>query len=161
MQLRDVAEADLPTLFGFQLDADASRMAAFPSRDHDAFMAHWARISNIPTAYKKTILVDGQIVGSLMSWEAEGERDVGYWIGKEFWGRGYATRALTLFLTQIEERPLYAHVAKHNLGSMRVLEKCGFRVAGPDEQVAPTIDDGIEEVILILDSPSRTAPEVG
>ncbi len=120
-------------------------------------MAHWGRISVNPTVYNKTIFVDGRIVGSLVSWEQGGERDVGYWIGQEFWGRGYATRALALFLSQIEERPLHAHAAKHNLGSLRVLEKCGFRVAGPDEQVPTSIEDGIEEVILILDRSARAA----
>jgi hypothetical protein len=32
-------------------------------------------------------------------------------------------------LDEIKERPLFAHVAKSNVGSVRVLEKCGFTVA--------------------------------
>src|SRR5207244_9942675 len=35
--------------FEHQLDAEATRMAAFPSRDRDAFMAHWARIMSKET----------------------------------------------------------------------------------------------------------------
>jgi len=42
--LRDVTEADLPILFDQQLDPEANRMAAFPARDRDAFMAHWTKI---------------------------------------------------------------------------------------------------------------------
>ncbi|RPJ44644.1 MAG: N-acetyltransferase, partial [Chloroflexi bacterium] len=60
----------------------------------------------------------------------QGEREVGYWLGREFWGRGIATQALTAFLEQVTERPLFAHVAKHNLSSRRVLEKCAFAVVG-------------------------------
>jgi RimJ/RimL family protein N-acetyltransferase len=52
-------------------------------------------------------------------------------------GAGVATAALAAFLMIVEERPLFAHVAEHNVGSIRVLEKCGFalvdHVALPDE----------------------------
>ena len=47
-----------------------------------------------------------------------------------------ATRALSAFLREVPTRPLYAGVAEHNRASIRVLEKCGFRVSdedGPDE----------------------------
>jgi RimJ/RimL family protein N-acetyltransferase len=79
-----------------------------------------------------------------------GEREVGYWIGKEYWGRGIATRALEEFLKQIETRPLYAHVAKHNTASRRVLEKCGFHVSGEDKFFSQILGDDIEEYILVL-----------
>jgi RimJ/RimL family protein N-acetyltransferase len=64
-----------------------------------------------------------------------GEREVGYWIGREFWGRGIATLALAGFLRLEERRPLHARVVRHNVASIKVLEKCGFRVTGeePDE----------------------------
>ena len=63
---------------------------------------------------------------NVLSWVHDDERDVGYWIGREHWGAGVATAALGAFLTILEERPLFAHVAEHNVGSIRVLEKCGF-----------------------------------
>lgn len=66
---------------------------------------------------------------NIVSWTQDGEREVGYWIGKRYWGRGVATRALSEFLREVPERPLFAHVATHNLGSLRVLEKCGFTVS--------------------------------
>jgi RimJ/RimL family protein N-acetyltransferase len=47
-------------------------------------------------------------------------------------GRGIATAALRQFVTDVDDRPLYAHAAKHNTGSVRVLEKCGF-IAGDDD----------------------------
>jgi RimJ/RimL family protein N-acetyltransferase len=140
VRLRDVAEADLPLFFEHQRDPEATQMAAFPARDRAAFMAHWTRILADATLAKQTILVDGQVAGNIGSWEQDGEREVGYWLGREYWGQGVATQALAAFLAQITSRPLYAHVVKHNIGSRRVLEKCGFTVCGEDD----------EEFILML-----------
>jgi RimJ/RimL family protein N-acetyltransferase len=131
--LRDVTEDDLPILFEHQLDPDATRMAAFPARDRQAFMAHWARILADATVAKQTILVGGQVAGNIGSWEQSGKREVGYWLGKQYWGRGVATAALAAFLKHVQARPLFAHVAKHNLASRRVLEKCGFLCCGEED----------------------------
>ena len=132
--LRDVAESDLPVFFEHQLDPEAIRMASFPARDRNTFMAHWTRILSDETVFTKTILLDGRVAGNFVSFVHSGEREVGYWVGKEFWGKGIATQALSVFLDQIETRPLYAHVARHNIGSIRVLEKCGFRISGEEPE---------------------------
>jgi RimJ/RimL family protein N-acetyltransferase len=123
--LRHVRDDDLPIFFEHQADPEANRMANFPARERAAFMAHWAKILE-GSGTERTIEVDGEVAGNLVSWVHDGERDVGYWIGREHWGRGVATAALASFLTLLEERPLSAHVAEHNIGSIRVLEKCGF-----------------------------------
>jgi RimJ/RimL family protein N-acetyltransferase len=123
--LRHVRADDLPIFFEHQADPEANRMANFPARDRAAFMAHWAKILE-GSGTERTIEVDGEVAGNLVSWVHDGERDVGYWIGREHWGRGVGTAALASFLTLLEERPLSAHVAEHNIGSIRVLEKCGF-----------------------------------
>src|SRR5689334_20021850 len=94
VRLRDVIEADLPIFFEHQLDPNATRMAAFPSRDRVAFMAHWTKILGDTTVTTKTILVDGQVAGNVVSFELLNARAVGYWIGREYWGKGVATRAL-------------------------------------------------------------------
>ena len=138
--LRDVTASDLPIFFEQQLDPIATQMAAFPARDREAFMAHWAKILADEANILKTILYGDQVAGNIVSWEQSGEREVGYWLGREFWGKGIATRALSLFLEQVLLRPLYAYVAKHNLASIRVLEKCGFE----------KMDEKDEDVILIL-----------
>jgi len=83
----------------------------------------------------RTIEVDGQVAGHLVSWEMEGEREVGYWLGKEFWGKGFATQALKQYLEIVTHRPLAAHVAKHNPASRHVLEKCGFKVIPASRRV--------------------------
>jgi len=149
--LRDVTESDLPILFEHQLDPEATAMAAFPSRDKEAFYAHSKKIMADETVIFKAIVFDGQLTGSIVSWEMAGEREVGYWIGKEYWGRGIATKALAEYVELVTQRPLYAHVAQHNVGSRRVLEKCGFTVIGEDSYTNPAGMD-VQEFMLKLES---------
>jgi len=124
--LRNVAESDLDVLFEHQREPEANEMAIFPARDRESFDAHWRRILADDSVIKKTIVVDGQVAGNIGCWVQDGRRLVGYWVGKDFWGKGLATRALREFVDQIETRPLHAWVATTNVGSIRVLEKCGF-----------------------------------
>jgi RimJ/RimL family protein N-acetyltransferase len=120
--LRETIDADLGTLFEFQADPEASAMAAFPSLDLPAFLEHEAKIKAEPSNIKRTIVAGGRVVGWIGSWELEGERDVGFWIGRDHWGNGYATAALRAFLDIDLHRPLHARVVDHNVGSTRVLE---------------------------------------
>jgi RimJ/RimL family protein N-acetyltransferase len=152
IELRDVIESDLPVFFEHQLDPEASQMASFPSRSRDDFVSHWKKIMADDSVLLKTILFNGAVAGNIVCFEQLGDREVGYWLGKEFWGKGIATRALEDFLTQIETRPLYGHVAKQNIGSRRVLEKCGFVVAGEDRFFSQILGDDIEEYVLVLDT---------
>jgi RimJ/RimL family protein N-acetyltransferase len=146
--LRDVTEDDLLIFFEHQRDPEAHRMAAFAPRDHDAFMLHWrTKVIGEPTARKRTIVVDDCVVGNIGSWDADGRRLVGYWIGREYWGRGIGTAALSEFLHEETTRPLCAYVAARNRGSIRVLEKCGFRQIGGIELGS----DGVEEYLFQLD----------
>jgi len=84
--------------------------------------------------------------------EQDGQQLLGYWVGREWWGRGVATRAVALLAEEVPVRPLHAHVAAHNLGSIRVLEKCGFRRDREQEATAFAPDDGIEELVFVLDA---------
>ena len=143
--LREVLEADLPVFYEHERDPEASAMAAFPSRDRDAFMAHWARTLANDSALTWTIVCDGEVGGNIGCWEADGRKLVGYWIGREFWGRGLATEALAELVDIVDARPLQAEVVTTNVASIRVLEKCGF--AQVDKHVGA---DGTEELVLEL-----------
>lgn len=114
-------------------------------------MAHWARVLANPNALARAIVYEGRIAGNLGAWtEPEtGRRLIGYWIGREFWGRGIATAAVAHLLAEEKSRPLTALVAKHNVASLRVLQKNGFMIVGEDRFTGA---DGqlIEEVILAL-----------
>jgi RimJ/RimL family protein N-acetyltransferase len=132
ISLREVRSDDLPILFEHQLDPEATRMAAFPSRDRAAFMAHWAKIMANPACATRAILLGGQVVGNIGAWSDGADRLVGYWIGREFWGRGVASAALIQFLQYEITRPLLARVVKHNVASHRVLQKAGFAMVGEE-----------------------------
>ena len=145
--LRDVTEADLPVLFEHQREPEANEMAAFPPRDWDAFVAHWGKIAADDTCVAKAIVHEGCVAGQVGSFDRSGHREVGYWIGREHWGKGIATKALAAFLEHDRTRPLQARVVKHNIASVRVLEKCGFTVVGEEAG-----DDGVEELVFELSS---------
>lgn len=150
--LREVVDSDLPIFFEHQRDPEAVRMAAFPSRDLDAFMLHWTKVRQEPSNITRAIVSDGQVAGNIGSWIAADRRLVGYWIGREFWGQGIATAALAAFVADVKQRPLHAFVATHNIGSIRVLEKCEF-VPSPEHDPAIAAEDGIHEILYVLSAP--------
>jgi RimJ/RimL family protein N-acetyltransferase len=147
--LRNVIEDDLRTFFEHQRDPEATAMAAFPAREWDAFIAHWRnRVLGDPANETRTILADDQVAGYVASWEGDGRRLIGYWIGSEYWGRGIASSALAEFLKNHERtRPIFAAVASSNVRSIRVLEKCGFHRTD-DPAVG---SDGVAEVLFLFD----------
>ena len=151
--LREVVDDDLPIFFEQQLDPDANRMAVFGAKDpsdRDAFMAKWERIRSDPNTTVKTIVFGGRVAGHIFRWRDEelGVPEVSYWLGKEFWGKGIATRALAQFLAHVRERPIYGRAAKDNVASLRVLEKCGFRRLRSHTAQG----EEVEEVVLVLEA---------
>jgi len=151
--LRELRDDDLDVLFQHWTDPEANRMAAFTAEnpnDRAAFDARWARLRANPTVTALTIELDGEVIGTVSSWDNEGQREVTYWIGREHWGKGIATRALGEFLQVETARPLHAAAAKDNLGSIRVLEKCGFERVGEGRGFANARGEEIDEVLLEL-----------
>ena len=146
--LRDVVEADLDAFYEQQRDPEAAQMALFPAREREAFEAHWRRLLANDALTKKTIVHDGEVAGNVLCWEQDGQRLVGYWLGREFWGQGLATRALAELVAELE-RPLYAEVVTTNTGSIRVLEKCGFQVVGSETEQDETFGE-IELLVMRL-----------
>jgi RimJ/RimL family protein N-acetyltransferase len=152
--LREVRDEDLAVLFEQWADPVAARMAAFTAPDHmdrDAFERRWSRLRADESVINRVIVVDGEVAGSIGSWGDPDEREVTYWIGRSYWGKGIATRALEAFLTVDPSRPLHARVAYDNVASRRVLEKCGFRVTATERGFAEARSGEIEEFVLRLE----------
>ncbi|RLQ93695.1 GNAT family N-acetyltransferase [Falsibacillus albus] len=153
IMLRTIEMDDLPLFFEFQKDRDAIHMAAFTAKDpndREHFNRHWNKILGNESIIKRTITLNHEVVGSIMCFEQFGEREVTYWIDKKHWGKGIATDALGEFLTIVPVRPLYGRTAKDNIGSRRVLEKCGFTITGEDKGFANARGEEVEEFILML-----------
>jgi RimJ/RimL family protein N-acetyltransferase len=132
--LRPVIETDLPVFYEQQLDPLATRMANFPARMREEFFAHWAEIMIDESVLLRTVVWDGQVAGNVLSFNMEGKREVGYWFGRAYWGKGLASRALAEFLNIETRRPLYAYTDLGNAGSQRVLEKCAFKRISAQER---------------------------
>jgi RimJ/RimL family protein N-acetyltransferase len=142
--LREVREEDLEAHYEMQADPESIAMAAVPGREREACFAHWREVLADDTVLVRTIDVDGEVAGHVVTFLRDGEepREVGYWIARSHWGRGVATAALEAILELEPRRPLIAGVAVHNPGSRRVLEKCGFTLT---ETQKDSHGDGVDE----------------
>lgn len=152
--LRATRAGDLDELFRIQLDPDANFMAAFTAEDPSdraAFDAHWERLFSRDDVDARTVRCDGRIVGRVGRWiDAEtGMPEVTYWIDREHWGRGIATRAMRLFL-DTQPRPLRARAAADNAASVALLGKLGFIEVGRDRGFANARGEEIEEIEFVL-----------
>jgi len=146
--LRPFKEGDLAFLCEIQREPEGYKMAAVKPREAEAFLRHW-REKILPNAsgMVRIVEVDGEVAGDILSFEQEGRRVIGYWIGKKYWGRGIMTATLKQFVTDHERhRPVSAFVAITNRGSYRVLEKCGFKQVGE----ASLASDHVEEFRMDL-----------
>jgi RimJ/RimL family protein N-acetyltransferase len=154
VSLRPLEDRDLDTIYEQMADPASVRMAAFTAgdqTDRDAFRDRMSRILSDPSNFHRVIDVDGAAAGTIGSFLMDDEREVTYWVDRTLWGKGVASAALQILLAEIDERPLYARAASDNLGSIRVLEKAGFRRIGVNRGFAAGRGEEIEETILRLD----------
>lgn len=120
-------------------------------KDKDFYVERWKEFLKDDNINSWTIIVDNEIAGSVGTWVSDGETQITYGVNKTLWGRGIASAALTEFLNTNSERPLYGRVAFDNIGSAKVLTKCGFKQIGTDKGHAHTREKEIEEVVYVLD----------
>ena len=152
--LRLVEDADLDALFDQMRDPESVWMAAFTADDpgdRAAFDAHMAKVRTSPENTLRAVTCDGRLVGSVACFVVDGQTEVTYWIDRAAWGRGIASRALELLIELVPVRPLHARAASDNSGSLRVLQKAGFRPVGTERSYAPARRAEIEETILRRD----------
>lgn len=174
VSLREVTRADLPTLFQQINDPEGMRMVGSVRDSHtdrDAYMARWETIFANAKVIPRAIVVRGPggsevIAGSIACFEREPEPsrpcrilpgpEIGYWLGREHWGKGIASAAVATFLQEVTRRPLYARAASDNVASLRVLEKAGFKEIGREMffanmRGADGKGEQIEETLMVLE----------
>jgi RimJ/RimL family protein N-acetyltransferase len=125
--LRQVVEDDLAIFFCHQDDSLSSTMARVARRNRATDLARWRRLLADQSVAVRTVVAGGSVAGYVMSFHRNDVRELGYWLGREFWGRGYAGDAVRQYLRLELQRPLFAIVAEDNVGSRRILARCGFR----------------------------------
>lgn len=89
--VREVAGCDLSVFFEQQLDPEANRMVAFTSEnpsDREAFDTRWKSIMGDEEITARTIVHGKNVAGHILCFEQFDEREVSYWIGPEYRGRG-------------------------------------------------------------------------
>jgi len=146
VRLRGVEDQDLDVFFDHQVDPKATEMAAFPARDKDQFAAHWAKIRADDTTVVRTIVADGRVAGNIGSWQQNGQRLLGYWVGREHWGRGVATAALTRFVDEVSTRlPARSRAGGEGAGTRRRHRGVHLRArrVGP-RNMAPRLDPVVD-----------------
>lgn len=148
IRLRPVTRADLSTLFEMQQDPESNRMSFSRPRTREAFDAAWEKTltAQTPGTGGRVIVLrhdqtgEDEIVGSIGSFVMDGVNAVGYQVVRRYWGRGIASRALAMLLEEVSTRPLHARAAAANMGSCKVLLRCGFRLT--ETKFCPESADG-------------------
>lgn len=140
--LRPLAEADLAEVTRLAGDWDVASMTAripYPYTLADA--RHWLEgleDGEVVCAIERA--EDGALVGVTGYLPAEPGSDqssaeIGYWIGKPYWGNGYATEAARALIAQCFNGAGFGTLTcchfSDNPASRRVIEKLGFEPAGP------------------------------
>ncbi|MGH2881542.1 MAG: GNAT family N-acetyltransferase [Solirubrobacteraceae bacterium] len=154
VSLRPLEDRDLDTIFRQMTDPESIRMAAFTAEDQsdrNAFLDRISRLRADTSVSFRVIDVDGAVAGTIGRFRADDQLEVTYWVDRTLWGKGIASAALRILLAETAERPLYARATSDNLGSLRVLEKAGFRRIGVNRDFAPGRGEEVEETILRLD----------
>ena len=154
VSLRPLEDRDLDALYQQWTDPESIRMAAFTAEDQTdrrAFLERTSRLRADTNVTHLVIEVDGAVAGTIGSFRIDDQLEVTYWIDRAHWGKGIATAALQILLAETAERPVFARAASDNGGSLRVLEKAGFRRIGVDRGFARGRGEEIEETILRLD----------
>ena len=154
VSLRPLEDRDLDTIYQQVTDPESVRMAAFTAEDQTdrgAFLDRISRVRADTSASNRVIEVDGAVAGTIASFRIDDQLEVTYWVDRTQWGKGIASAALQILLAETAERPVYARAASDNVGSLRVLEKAGFRRIGVNRDFAPGRGEESEVTILRLD----------
>ncbi len=85
--------------------------------------------------FNYSIFVKEKLVGNInLALRTEGIAELGYWIGKKHWGKGYCTEASELILefgfSKLRLHKIYATHIRENIGSGKVMQKLGMTLEG-------------------------------
>ena len=139
LKLRPYSEADIAELLpliGTREVAATTLRIAHPYTEQDArtFFALAQDPEKIWLAI--TLRSDGRLIGGIgLRLERQHDRgELGYWLGVQYWGQGYATEAAREMLRygfeELGLHRIFASHFKHNPASGGILKKLGMRYEG-------------------------------
>lgn len=142
--LRPWAESDAERLYELAKDPEVGPAAGwFPHTDAEDSRRVIREILSVPGTYAVVLKKSGEVIGSCGMFGtaaagAEGEPEIGYWIGRDYWGHEYAPEAVRALLGLCfaggNERVWCAYF-EGNEKSRRCMEKCGFCYHHTEEDV--------------------------
>jgi len=141
--LRPLAEADVPAIFAIFSHPEVMRYWSYPALTD--IMQAQEMLQRIQASYREGSAVrlgierrtDGVLLGTcaLFSFHEVSRRaEIGYALGRPYWGAGYMHEALTALIgyafTMLDLHRLEADIDPRNTGSARTLERLGFQKEG-------------------------------
>lgn len=168
VKLRKFSIKDIDRIMELFLDENITNgigitLSEKPPKITRKFETTWLKktISNYgkkkPKGYNLAITLDNILIGSIGMNKIDYENkniEIGYWIGKDYWGKGFATKALKQFLDFINKKHnpkrVYGYAFTFNTGSKRVMEKCGFKLEGIRKCVKKGKDKFYDDYMLAL-----------
>ena len=143
LKLRQTEVRDAAAFSKFLSDFDVARMTGsipfpFPllSAEFKIMTFHAAKRRGLAHPYAITLKDDDEMIGvaDMFKRDADSLWEIGYWIGRPFWGQGYMTEACEALLAEADASlgndDRVAGAFTDNPGSARVLEKLGFERKG-------------------------------
>jgi RimJ/RimL family protein N-acetyltransferase len=151
--LVEFQDSDLEPLFNFQDDEEAQKLAG-GGRTYDTLEDFTAFMQDARDkgAEFQTILQEGEPVGYIAAFDRFEKREISYWIGREFWGKGIGTKAVAIWLERFDvpSAGLYARVMDDHPASARVLEKNGFTVDSKDSFFSELRGEDVNETLYVI-----------
>ena len=146
--LRQWENSDTENLYEYAKDPDVGPIAGWPA--HKSLEESRNVIKNVlngKEAYAICLKTDNKAIGAIElklkghtdMTERDDECELGFWLGKPFWGQGIMPEAVQEILRHAFEdigmTRVWAGYYEGNIKSKRVQEKCGFRFQWKSEGV--------------------------
>ncbi len=146
--LRGWEDSDARSLYEYARDPAVGPIAGWPPhRSVEESLSVIRNVLNGREAYAVCLKTDLKAIGAIELkmrghtdlTERDDECEMGYWLGKPFWGRGIMPEAASEMLRRAFEdlgmTKVWAGYYEGNARSGRVQEKCGFRFRWRSEEV--------------------------
>lgn len=164
--LRPWRETDAPALFRYASDPDIGPVAGWtPHASLEESLRIIRTVFAAPEIYAVVLKESGEPVGSCGIMFADGlhsadmkpgHAEIGYWIGKPYWGQGLIPEAVRALLArsfnELKLDAVWCGYYDGNIKSRRVIEKCGFRFHHTNTDIVSPLGDTRTEHFYIMTS---------
>ena len=121
----------------------------------------WLRQAPPPTPEKSLFIIDlpnRGLIGCISLID-----ELGYWIARPHWGRGYVTEAATALLdwhfANSSSRAVASSAHHDNAASLQVLRKLGFEATGRQKRFSQPLQHNVDHIVSTLSRQTWLARE--